>query len=147
MYEACMDIFPNVDVAILCAAVADFRPETVADTKIKRKGDDLMLHLAPNKDIAAALGNIKNNRQVMVGFALETDNEENNAMEKLKKKNLDFIVLNSLKNKGTCFKSDENQIKIISQDGMTEFERKPKTEVAADIVNYLAQIMKPIILS
>ena len=147
MYEACMDIFPNVDVAILCAAVADFRPETVADTKIKRKGDDLMLHLAPNKDIAAALGNIKNNRQVMVGFALETDNEENNAVEKLKKKNLDFIVLNSLKNKGTCFKSDENQIKIISQDGMTEFERKPKTEVAADIVNYLAQIMKPIILS
>ena len=68
-------------------------------------------------------------------------------MEKLKKKNLDFIVLNSLKNKGTCFKSDENQIKIISQDGMTEFERKPKTEVAADIANYLAQIMKPIILS
>ena len=147
MYEACMDIFPNVDAAILCAAVADFRPETVADTKIKRKGDDLMLHLAPNKDIAAALGNIKNNRQVMVGFALETDNEENNAVEKLKKKNLDFIVLNSLKNKGTCFKSDENQIKIISQDGMTEFERKPKTEVAADIVNYLAQIMKPITLS
>ena len=147
MYEACMDIFPNVDAAILCAAVADFRPETVADTKIKRKGDDLMLHLAPNKDIAAALGNIKNNRQVMVGFALETDNEEHNAVEKLKKKNLDFIVLNSLKNKGTCFKSDENQIKIISQDGMTEFERKPKTEVAADIVNYLAQIMKPIILS
>ena len=79
----------------------------------------------------------------MVGFALETDHEEENAVGKLKKKNLDFIVLNSLKNKGTCFRSDENQIKIISPDGVTEFERKPKTAVAADIVDYLAQIIEP----
>ena len=143
MYEACMEEFPYVDAAILCAAVADFRPETVADSKIKRKGDDLVLRLVPNKDIAAALGKIKNSRQVMVGFALETDHEEENAVGKLKKKNLDFIVLNSLKNKGTCFRSDENQIKIISPDGVTEFERKPKTAVAADIVDYLAQIIEP----
>ena len=143
MYEACMEEFPYVDAAILCAAVADFRPETVADSKIKRKGDDLVLRLAPNKDIAAALGKIKNSRQVMVGFALETDHEEENAVGKLKKKNLDFIVLNSLKNKGTCFRSDENQIKIISPDGVTEFERKQKTAVAADIVDYLAQIIEP----
>ena len=141
MYNACMERFDDAEAAILCAAVADYRPDTVADKKIKRKGEDMTLRLAPNKDIAASLGKIKGKNQVMVGFALETDNEELHAKEKLEKKNLDFIVLNSLRNKGTCFKSDDNQIKIISRDGIAEYDRKPKTEVAKDIVDRLAEII------
>lgn len=141
MYNACMERFDDAEAAILCAAVADYRPDTVADKKIKRKGEDMTLRLAPNKDIAASLGQMKGNNQVMVGFALETDNEELHAKEKLEKKNLDFIVLNSLRNKGTCFKSDDNQIKIISRDGVAEYDRKPKTEVAKDIVDRLAEII------
>ena len=141
MYNACMERFDDAEAAILCAAVADYRPDTVADKKIKRKGEDMTLRLAPNKDIAASLGKMKGKNQVMVGFALETDNEELHAKEKLEKKNLDFIVLNSLRNKGTCFKSDDNQIKIISRDGIAEYDRKPKTEVAKDIVDRLAEII------
>ena len=141
MYNACMERFDDAEAAILCAAVADYRPDTVADKKIKRKGEDMTLRLAPNKDIAASLGKMKGKNQVMVGFALETDNEELHAKEKLEKKNLDFIVLNSLRNKGTCFKSDDNQIKIISRDGVAEYDRKPKTEVAKDIVDRLAEII------
>ena len=136
-----MERFDDAEAAILCAAVADYRPDTVADKKIKRKGEDMTLRLAPNKDIAASLGKMKGKNQVMVGFALETDNEELHAKEKLEKKNLDFIVLNSLRNKGTCFKSDDNQIKIISRDGVAEYDRKPKTEVAKDIVDRLAEII------
>ncbi|MCI6119572.1 MAG: bifunctional phosphopantothenoylcysteine decarboxylase/phosphopantothenate--cysteine ligase CoaBC [Prevotella sp.] len=141
MYNACMERFDDAEAAILCAAVADYRPDTVADNKIKRKGENMTLRLAPNKDIAASLGKMKGKNQVMVGFALETDNEELHAKEKLEKKNLDFIVLNSLRNKGTCFKSDDNQIKIISRDGIAEYDRKPKTEVAKDIVDRLAEII------
>ena len=125
----------------MCAAVADFRPVDVADKKIKRGSDGFAIELAPNPDIAAALGKMKGEEQVMVGFALETDNEEKHATEKLKKKNLDFIVLNSLRNKGTCFKSDENQIKILSADGITEYDRKPKDEVASDIIDRLVEVM------
>ncbi len=136
MYLAATQNFPNQDAAILCAAVADFRPEHTADQKIKREGDDLVIRLKPTHDIAAALGEQKK-QQLLVGFALETNDEEANAQKKLEKKNLDFIVLNSLRNKGTCFQSDENQISIISREGQKDFERKPKTEVARDIIDEL----------
>lgn len=139
MHDAAISAFSQCHAAILCAAVADFRPEAVADQKIKRVGDTLDLHLVPNPDIAAALGQQKRADQVMVGFALETNDEVQNAESKLKKKNLDFIVLNSLRNEGTCFRSDENQISIISAQGRQDFEKKPKAEVATDIINELAR--------
>ena len=139
MYQAATQAFPSCDAAILCAAVADFRPEHVADQKIKREKDDLVIRLQPTHDIAAALGQMKRPDQVMVGFALETNDEEANAQKKLQKKNLDFIVLNSLRNEGTCFQSDDNQISIISADGQKDFEKKPKSEVASDIISELAR--------
>lgn len=137
MYDAAMKTFCNADAAILCAAVADFKPEKVADRKIKREKDDLMLRLQPTHDIAAALGNKKSGRQVLAGFALETNDETDNARKKLEKKHFDFIVLNSLRNAGTCFRSDENQITIISTDDKKEYGKKPKTEVAKDIIDEL----------
>lgn len=139
MYKAATEVFPKMDAAILCAAVADFRPEQQATQKIKREGDDLIIRLKPNPDIAAALGKMKKENQLLVGFALETNDEEANAHKKLKKKNLDFIVLNSLQNKGTCFQSDENQISIISHDGQKDYEKKSKQAVAADIIDELVQ--------
>ena len=139
MYDAATKAFPQQDAAILCAAVADFRPETTATQKIKREDEDLMIRLVPNPDIAAALGKMKADKQVLVGFALETNDEEANAHKKLEKKNLDFIVLNSLQNKGTCFQSDENQISIISHEGQQDYERKPKQQVACDIIDELAR--------
>ena len=153
MYDAATKAFPQMDAAILCAAVADFRPAEVASEKIKRekptpdpsqKGgeDGMTLRLVPNPDIAAELGRMKREGQVMVGFALETNDEEKNAQHKLEKKNLDFIVLNSLRNEGTCFKSDENQISIISREGQKDYEKKPKTEVARDIVDELSRLVE-----
>ena len=139
MYQAATQHFPNMDAAILCAAVADFRPETTATQKIKREGDDLIIRLKPTHDIAAALGQMKRSNQLLVGFALETNNEEANAQKKLQKKNLDFIVLNSLQNRGTCFQSDENQISIISQDGKNDYDKKSKKEVAVDIIDELVR--------
>ena len=141
MCEAATEAFKTSDAAILCAAVADFRPAHVADQKIKRQGDDLNIRLVPNPDIAAALGRQKRDGQVLVGFALETNDEQQNAHHKLEKKNLDFIVLNSLRNEGTCFQSDENQISIISHEGQKDYPRKPKREVARDIINELANIL------
>jgi len=141
MYEASTLAFPRMDAAILCAAVADFRPETAAEQKIKREKDDLVLRLQPTHDIAQQLGQLKTDRQVLVGFALETNDEELNAKKKLAKKNLDFIVLNSTRNKGTTFRSDDNQISIISATGQKDFPKKPKTEVARDIVDHLAAII------
>ena len=137
MYEAAISEFPKSDAAILCAAVADFRPATIAEQKIKREGDELLIRLQPTHDIASRLGQMKTDRQVLVGFALETNDEEANARLKLGKKNLDFIVLNSLKNKGTCFQSDDNQICIIGKDNMQGYPRKSKQEVAADIIDEL----------
>lgn len=142
MYNAAISAFPQTDAAILCAAVADFRPDSVAQQKIKRNGDDMTLHLVPNKDIAKALGEMKRESQRLVGFALETDHEISNAQSKLKAKRLDFIVMNSLRNEGTCFRTDENQISIISESGQTDYERKPKSEVAGDIADHLAEILK-----
>ena len=137
MYQAAVEAWKKSDAAILCAAVADFRPETQADHKIKREKDDLVIRLKPTHDIAAELGRMKNDRQKLVGFALETNDEERNAQHKLEKKNLDFIVLNSLRNEGTCFRTDENQIKIISREGERTYDKKPKTEVAKDIIDAL----------
>ena len=142
MYDAAVKAFPEMDAAILCAAVADFRPAEVASEKIKRVGQTMDIHLVPNPDIAAALGKMKTEKQVMVGFALETNDEEQNAQHKLEKKNLDFIVLNSLRNEGTCFKSDENQISIISREGQKDYDKKPKSEVARDIVDELSRLVE-----
>ena len=139
MYKAATEAFPQMDAAILCAAVADFRPEQQATQKIKREGDDLVIRLKPNPDIAAALGKMKKANQLLVGFALETNDEETNAHKKLEKKNLDFIVLNSLQNKGTCFQSDENQISIISADDKKDYDKKSKQAVACDIIDELEQ--------
>lgn len=142
MYNAAIEEFPNVDAAILCAAVADYRPAEVADTKIKRHDDeDLTLRLLPNKDIAAELGRRKQQNQRLVGFALETNDEEKNAQKKLTKKNFDFIVLNSTRNEGTTFRSDDNQISIISDSGKKDFAKKPKSEVARDIIDELERIL------
>lgn len=138
MYDAATTHFPQADIAILSAAVADFTPETTADKKIKRKGDELVLNLRPTHDIAAALGAIKNENQLLVGFALETDNEVQNAQDKMKRKNFDFIVLNSLQDKGAGFRVDTNKITIIDrQQGTTAYETKSKQEVAEDIIEYI----------
>ena len=141
MFEASVDAFPQMDAAILCAAVADFRPEQTATQKIKREKDDLVIRLQPTHDIAAHLGQMKTGSQRLVGFALETNDEEVNAQKKLKKKNFDFIVLNSTRNKGTTFRSDDNQISIISESGQKDYEKKPKTEVARDIIDELSAIL------
>lgn len=141
MYEAATHEFTGCDAAILCAAVADFRPAVVADRKIKREKDDLVLTLAPTHDIAAALGQMKQSRQRIVAFALETNDEEANAEKKRRKKNADFIVLNPTRNAGTTFRTDDNQITIISEKGKKEYEKKPKTEVARDIIDELAGML------
>jgi len=137
MYEACMEIFPRMDAAILCAAVADFTPETTATQKLKREADDLVLRLKPTKDIAAALGQKKSEGQLLVGFALETNDEVANAQGKLKRKNFDFIVLNSLNDDGAGFRTDTNKVSIISAEGRHDYPLKPKPEVASDIINEL----------
>lgn len=139
MYHAATENFPKADAAILCAAVADFRPEHIALEKIKREKDDLVIRLKPTYDIAAQLGQMKQKNQVLVGFALETNDEEANAQKKLEKKNLDFIVLNSLQREGTCFQSDDNQISIISHDGQQDYDKKSKKQVAKDIVDELSK--------
>ena len=141
MYQASTLAFLQADAAILCAAVADFKPNAVADRKIKREKDDLELRLVPTHDIAAALGQMKQKNQRIVAFALETNDEEANAQKKRQKKNADFIVLNSTRNPGTTFRTDDNQITIISEKGKKEYEKKPKTEVAKDIINELAKIL------
>ena len=134
MYEAATKHFPKADIAILCAAVADFTPETTADKKIKRKGNDMVLRLHPTQDIAAALGAIKKKKQVLVGFALETDNEMRNAQAKMERKNLDLIVLNSLQDQGAGFRVDTNKVTIIDRHkGITSYGVKSKKEVAEDI--------------
>ena len=142
MYNEATKAFNNCDAAILCAAVADFKPENVADKKIKRENNDLIIKLKSTHDIAASLGKIKSSKQKIVAFALETNDEEMNAKHKLEKKNADFIVLNSTRISGTTFRSDENQITIISKDGKKEYDKKPKSEVATDIIDELVCIMQ-----
>lgn len=141
MFEAAVRVFPDCDAAILCAAVADFRPEAIAEEKIKRVGDDLVLKLKPTQDIAATIGRMKEKSQRIVAFALETNEEENNAQRKLEKKNADFIVLNSTRIPGTTFQADDNQITIINKEGKKRYAKKPKTEVARDIIDELVAIL------
>lgn len=141
MYDAATSEFADADVAILAAAVADFRPALVADRKIKRGKDDMVITLCPTHDIAAALGASKKAGQTLVAFALETNDEEANAMRKLEKKNADFVVLNSLRNEGTCFRTDQNQIEIVSRNGKTSYEKKSKADTASDIVDYLEKVV------
>ncbi|MBM6805523.1 bifunctional phosphopantothenoylcysteine decarboxylase/phosphopantothenate--cysteine ligase CoaBC [Bacteroides caecicola] len=140
MYQAAVENYEDADAGILCAAVADFTPEVTAEQKIKREKDDLILRLKPTQDIAAALGKQKRPEQRLVGFALETNDEVSHAQDKLKRKNFDFIVLNSLNDKGAGFRCDTNKIAIIDRDGITAYPLKPKTEVATDIIDKLVTL-------
>ena len=142
MYRAAVDAYDRADAAIMCAAVADYAPETVSDVKLKRSGDERVLRLKPNPDIAVELGRRKRPGQCLVGFALETNDEESNARLKMEKKNLDFIVLNSLRDAGAGFRCDTNKVTVIGREGEpVEIPCKLKTEVAADIVDILARYL------
>ena len=140
MYRATVAEYDRADIAIMCAAVADYAPETVSDVKLKRTLEERVLRLKPNPDIAAELGRRKRTGQLLVGFALETNDEESNARAKMEKKNLDFIVLNSLRDAGAGFRCDTNKVTVIGREGSSvEIPCKPKAEVAADIVDILAR--------
>ena len=141
MYDAAMQAFPTCDVAVLSAAVADYRPAQCAPVKMKRTADDMFIELTPNSDIAASLGAVKNENQLLVGFALETNNAEENARLKLEKKNLDFIVLNSLEDKGAGFACDTNKVTIIDKHGKSDFPLKSKKDVAKDIVAHISKLL------
>lgn len=138
MYHACMDVFPKTDIAVLAAAVADYKPAVKADQKIKKKDESLSLELLKTHDIAATLGKQKTESQFIVGFALETENEEANALKKLESKNFDLIVLNSLNDKGAGFGHDTNKISILDRKQQSQsFDLKSKKEIAKDIVNMI----------
>ena len=141
MYRMSVKHFPSCRAAVMCAAVADYKPVQASVTKIKRKEGNVSIALQPNKDIAAELGKMKKRNQVLVGFALETNDGIRNATGKLKKKNLDFIVLNSLADKQACFGYDTNKITILHRGNKRkDFELKSKAEVAEDIVNEVKAI-------
>jgi phosphopantothenoylcysteine decarboxylase/phosphopantothenate--cysteine ligase len=141
MHTQCLNYFGDCNGAIMVAAVADFAPAAIDNQKIKRSSSNYFLELRPNPDIAESLGKIKRKDQLLVGFALETNDEEQNALSKLQKKNLDFIVLNSLRDSGSGFKYDTNKIKILEKNGaIITYDLKSKTEVAIDIVNKLIEI-------
>lgn len=141
MYDAAMKYYSSMDAGILCAAVADFTPDVVADKKIKRVGNELTVVLKPTHDIAASLGKLKRVDQILAGFALETNDEYQNAQGKLERKNFDFIVLNSLNDKGAGFRHDTNKISIIDRDNRTDYSLKNKREVASDIIDRLASLL------
>jgi phosphopantothenoylcysteine decarboxylase / phosphopantothenate---cysteine ligase len=142
MYQEAAKHFDEADITVLAAAVADYTPKDVSDKKIKKKDGDVSVELKRTTDIAATLGKLKKTHQIMVGFALETNNALENAERKLKSKNLDFIVLNSLKDKGAGFAHDSNKVTFIERGGkITAFGQKPKTEVAADIVTKVVELM------
>jgi phosphopantothenoylcysteine decarboxylase/phosphopantothenate--cysteine ligase len=143
MYEACLSVFPETDITVMCAAVADYRPKTVATNKIKKQHSSLVLELEKTVDILATLGKAKKENQILVGFALETNDEENYAKGKLEKKNLDLVVLNSLNDKGAGFKSDTNKITIFNKAlERSVFEMKAKADVAKDICSAILKIAK-----
>jgi phosphopantothenoylcysteine decarboxylase/phosphopantothenate--cysteine ligase len=136
MYDACHAHFEGTDIAILSAAVADYRPASVSNSKLKKTENSLTIALEPTKDILKSLGAAKRADQILVGFALETNDEEENAKGKLVRKNLDFIVLNSLNDKGAGFKHDTNKVTMIDRNNIIErFELKSKAEVAVDIID------------
>jgi phosphopantothenoylcysteine decarboxylase/phosphopantothenate--cysteine ligase len=139
MFEACLKYYPQTKLAIFAAAVADYTPKVVAEQKIKKKDESLTLELVKTKDIAKEMGKLKQQNQVNVGFALETENEVFNAVAKLESKNFDCVVLNSLRNENTCFGTDFNKISILEHNKRVDFEFKPKSEVAEDIVNYVIE--------
>lgn len=141
MYHAATEAYRQADAGILCAAVADFTPTSPAEMKIKREKDDLQLSLKPTRDIAETLGKQKRKEQLLVGFALETNDETAHAQDKLQRKNLDFIVLNSLNDKGAGFQHDTNKITIIDRTGATPYPLKTKREVAEDIIDKLASLL------
>lgn len=141
MYEACLPVFDTADAAILSAAVADFTPEQKADSKIKREADDLVLRLRPTHDIAKTLGQRKRPGQRLVCFALETNDEEANARGKLERKNADFVVLNSTRIPGTTFNADDNQIAVVTREGVRSYPKKSKQEVASDIIDVLQGLL------
>lgn len=142
MYDSAHQCFTDTDVAVLCAAVADYTPLKKSDVKMKRENEsNLKIELVATKDIAASLGSVKKDSQMLVGFALETNNEEANAKDKLARKNLDFIVLNSLNDKGAGFKCDTNKISIIDRQRRTDYELKSKSEVANDIIDRIVEQM------
>ena len=141
MYLACNKRFTNSDIAVLSAAVADYKPKFVADQKIKKSSSALNIELVPTQDILASLGKIKKPGQILVGFALETNNAIENAKSKLERKNLDFIVLNSLEDEGAGFSYDTNKITLVEPDNkLSKFELKSKTEAAKDIVNKIISL-------
>ena len=143
MAAECISIFPSCDIAILAAAVADFTPAEVHGGKIKKESTDLILRLKPTVDIAETLGTIKKSSQLLAGFALETDNELKNAKAKLDRKNLDLIVLNSLREDGAGFGHDTNKITIIDRNNnIDKFELKSKKEAAKDILNKIASMIQ-----
>jgi phosphopantothenoylcysteine decarboxylase/phosphopantothenate--cysteine ligase len=144
MLQASVEQFLECNAAILCAAVADYRPEICSQEKIKReKEDDMTLHLVQNPDIAATLGRMKTEKQILAGFALETNDEEKHAENKIERKNLDFIVLNSLRDKGAGFRCDTNKVEIIDRQGPAlTFPLKSKVDVARDIVDHLQTMLK-----
>lgn len=141
MYEACLPVFDTADAAILSAAVADFTPEQKAESKFKREADDLVLRLRPTHDIAKTLGQRKRPGQRLVCFALETNDEEANARGKLERKNADFVVLNSTRIPGTTFNADDNQIAVVTREGVRSYPKKSKQEVASDIIDVLQGLL------
>jgi phosphopantothenoylcysteine decarboxylase/phosphopantothenate--cysteine ligase len=142
MFKQCRNRFKNMHGAILAAAVADYKPKKTSSEKIKGSGKELILELSPTIDIAQELGKVKSKDQFLAGFALESENEIENARSKLKKKNFDFIVLNSLKDKKAGFQYNTNKISIIDRNNkITNFKLKSKQEVAKDIINKIAEII------
>lgn len=143
LYHAAINVFKTTDIAILSAAVADYKPATVAIKKIKKTSETKSIELVPTKDTLEALGQLKKTNQLLIGFALETDNELENAKAKIKKKNLDFIVLNSLNDAGAGFKTDTNKITIIDKNNkIIKFELKSKLDVAKDILDVIKKDLK-----
>lgn len=144
MLQACEEAFPQSDISVMCAAVADYAPADVADRKIKRERDEVpVIKLVKNPDIAKTLGSEKRDGQILVGFALETDHEFENAVGKMQAKNLDMIVLNSLRDSGAGFGTDTNKVTVMTADGgRTEFGLKSKQAVAADVVDSITGLLK-----
>ncbi|HSB93893.1 MAG TPA: bifunctional phosphopantothenoylcysteine decarboxylase/phosphopantothenate--cysteine ligase CoaBC, partial [Flavitalea sp.] len=142
MYDECLKVFPDADIAVMSAAVADYTPSMVSEEKIKKQNGHLTLELTKTRDILKQLGEMKS-KQLLVGFALETNNEEQYAKSKLQSKNADLIILNSLKDEGAGFGVDTNKITIFRNDGMVEaYPRKPKQQVAGDIVDSIVKMME-----
>ena len=141
MYDKCTKLFGSADITIMAAAVADYTPLTTHTKKIKKEDAIPVIELKPSKDILAELGKEKKKNQILIGFALETDNELANAQKKLTKKNLDFIVMNSLQDKGAGFGTKTNKISIISKNNIQQFELKTKQEVAQDIIDKIIELL------